>query len=586
MKKQIEAAVREAIRALCDTGELELRDLPSIHVERARDAAHGDYASPVALSLAKTLGRNPRELATRIASSLPASEAIKEVVVAGPGFMNFFLSDASVRQVVAEILTGRERFGHSTIGAGTRVQVEFVSANPTGPLHIGHGRGAAFGDTVAALLVASGFEVSREYYVNDAGRQMDILALSVWLRYLQEVQPELPFPSNGYRGGYVRELSGRLRAEHGADLEFTAGEVLHDLPLDEPQGGDKELYVDALVSRCKQLLGDARYEPLFALARDAIVDDIRDDLEEFGVVFDNWCTESSVVAKGAVDRAVERLRGAGHLYEKDGALWFRSSEFGDEKDRVLLRENGQATYFANDIAYHLDKVERGFDRLIDVWGADHHGYVKRMKGVLEALGEDPERLCVLLVQFANLYRGAKRLPMSTRSGEFVTLRSLRDEVGRDAARFFYVMRKNDQHLDFDLDLAKSRSNENPVYYLQYAHARVCSVMRQLGERGLSWTPEESVAYLELLKEPQEMGLLSVLGRYPEVVESAALACEPHQMAYYLRDLATHFHTYYNAHTIITDDVALRGARLALADATRQVLANGLGLLGVSAPECM
>ncbi|MGD2083427.1 MAG: arginine--tRNA ligase, partial [Chromatiales bacterium] len=521
-----------------------------------------------------------------IVAALPASDRVARVEIAGPGFINFTLAQSAYRALVPEILREGPAFGRSRLGAGRRVQVEFVSANPTGPLHVGHGRGAAYGAVVADLLEAVGFEVHREYYVNDAGRQMDILASSVWLRYLELCGDEIPFPSNGYRGDYVWDIAATLHREHGDDYRHPAREVAEGLPADERAGGDKEAHIDALIERSKALLGANRYRYVFELALNTILDDIRDDLEHFGVTYDQWFSERSLVESGAVAKAVERLRHAGHLYESGGALWFRSTAFGDEKDRVVVRENGQATYFASDIAYHLGKMERGFERVIDVWGADHHGYVPRVKAALEALGDDASRLDVLLVQFANLYRGGEKVQMSTRSGEFVTLRQLRKEVGRDAARFFYVMRRCEQHLDFDLDLAKSQSADNPVYYVQYAHARVCSVLRQAAERGMEVEPSAGAANLELLQAEHEQALLKTLSRYPEVVEQAAVGEEPHQLVHHLRELANDFHTYYNAHQFLVENAALRDARIKLILAARQVLRSGLNLLGVSAPESM
>jgi arginyl-tRNA synthetase len=362
--------------------------------------------------------------------------------------------------------------------------------------------------------------------------------------------------------------------------------VFEAIPADAPAGGDKEEHIDALIARAKQLLGDNRYRFVFELGLNTILDDIRDDLELFGARYDEWYSERSLTESGAVNKAIERLRQAGHLYQKDGALWFRSTDFGDEKDRVVERENGQITYFASDIAYHLDKLERGFERVIDIWGADHHGYVPRVKAALQALGDDPSKLDVLLVQFAILYRGGEKVQMSTRSGEFVTLRELRKEVGTDAARFFYVMRKCEQHLDFDLDLAKSQSSDNPVYYVQYAHARVCSVLQQAAQKGIDVELSEGLTNLERLVEPHEQALLVSLSKYPEVVEASALNEEPHQLTHYVRELANDFHTYYNAHKFLIEDANLRDARLKLILATRQVLRNGLNLLGVSAPEKM
>ncbi len=586
MKAQIQERVAGALEALAEQGVLDRAALRAPVIERTRDPAHGDFATNAALVNAKAAGMAPRALAERILAALGEDPLVAKVEIAGPGFINFHLAPEAWRQVVPQILQAGAAYGRSDIGGGKRVQVEFVSANPTGPLHVGHGRGAAYGAVVADLLEAVGFDVHREYYVNDAGRQMDILATSVWLRYLELAGETLDFPSNAYQGDYVWDIAATLHREHGDAYRHPAAEVFEGVPPDEPAGGDKEAHIDALIARAKALLGDNRYRYVFELALNTILDDIRDDLEKFGVVYDQWFSERTLVESGAVNRAIERLRKGGWLYEKDGALWFRSSAFGDEKDRVVERENGQTTYFASDIAYHMDKLERGFERVIDVWGADHHGYVPRVKAALEALGDDPDKLDVLLVQFAILWRGGEKVPMSTRSGEFVTLRQLRKEVGRDAARFFYVMRKCEQHLDFDLDLAKSQSNDNPVYYIQYAHARVCSVLRQAQEKGIAVEPSPGATHLERLTEEHEQALLKTLARYPEVVEAAALNEEPHQLTHYLRELAHEFHTYYNAHPFLVDDAALRDARIKLILATRQVIANGLGLLGVSAPESM
>ena len=589
MKKLLSELVIGAVLRLQGDGALP-SDVPlEVHVDHTRDKRHGDFACNVALALAKRTGVAPRRLAEDIVAALAPHADVERVEIAGPGFINFFMAPAAFRRVIPEILQAGAAYGRSERGAGQRIQVEFVSANPTGPLHVGHGRGAAYGATVADLLSAVGFDVHREYYINDAGRQMDILAASVWLRYLEQQGEAVRFPDNGYRGDYVLDIARGLAAVHGARMRVAADEVMAGLPPDEGQGegGDREAHIDAIVARAKSLLGPERYRTVFDAGLNAILDDIRDDLGGFGVRYEEWFSERGLLESGAVERVIERLRAAGHLYEEGGALWFRSTGFGDEKDRVVVRENGQLTYFASDIAYHADKFERGFERVIDIWGADHHGYVPRIKAALSALGHDANRLDVLLVQFAILYRGGQKVQMSTRSGQFVTLRELREEVGNDAARFFYVLRKCEQHMDFDLDLAKSQSTDNPVYYLQYAHARVCSVLRQLADKGLeAWDRARGLDHLHLLAEPQEQQLIARLGLYPEALESAALAHEPHQLAYYLRELANDFHVYYNAHQFLVDDAALRDARLTLVVATRQVLANGLSLLGVSAPDLM
>lgn len=590
MKQDLATLINAALDSLKAEGVLPADLEPNIQIDRTRDASHGDYASNIALVTSKAAGSKPRDLAEKIVAALPASDQVAKVEIAGPGFINFTLTDAAGFAVIGAVLEAGEAYGHSTVGDDKRVQVEFVSANPTGPLHVGHGRGAAYGATVADLLAAVGFKVHREYYVNDAGRQMDILAASVWLRYLdlcgENENDELPFPANGYQGDYVWDIAATLHREDGDAYRHAAAIVLSNLPKDEPQGGDKEEYIDAVISRAKELLGDIAYRKVFDAGLNSILDDIRRDLEGFGVAYEEWFSERQLTENGAIGRAIERLKEAGHLYENEGAWWFRSTDFGDEKDRVVVRDNGQTTYFASDIAYHMQKLERGFDRVIDVWGADHHGYIPRVKAALTALGDDSDKMDVLLVQFAALYRGGEKVQMSTRSGEFVTLRELREEVGDDAARFFYVMRKCEQHMDFDLDLAKSQSNDNPVYYIQYAHARICSVFRQLDEKKLSLDQENGLANLSVLTETHEQSLLTSLSRYPEVVENAALNHEPHQLAHFLRELANDFHTYYNAHQFLVDTTNVRDARLCLILATQQVLANGLGLLGVSAPETM
>jgi len=586
LKAQLVQLLTDAVAALQADGTLPADITPEVMIERTRDRAHGDFASNLALMLAKPARRKPREIAEQIVARLAADDAVVKVEIAGPGFINFFLGNAAWHAVVDDILVAGEHYGLSQHGEGRRIQVEFVSANPTGPLHVGHGRGAAYGAAVADLLSAIGYDVHREYYVNDAGRQMDILAASVYLRYLDLCGETVTFPANGYQGDYVWDIGATLHREHGDALRHPADAVFRDVPADEPAGGDKEAHIDGLIQRIRGLLGDAHYRSAFDAGLNAILGNIRQDLKEFGVEYDEWFSERSLSDNHAVEAAIERLKQSGHVYEKNGALWFKSTDYGDEKDRVIVRDNGQTTYFASDIAYHANKLERGYDRVIDVWGADHHGYVPRVKAALTALGDDPERLDVLLVQFAVLYRGGEKVQMSTRSGEFVTLRELRHEVGNDAARFFYVMRKCEQHMDFDLDLARSQSNDNPVYYIQYAHARVRSVFRQLAEKSYSWDRAAGSAGLSGLTEDHELALMINLSRYPEILETAAINHEPHQLTHYLRELANDFHTYYNAHTFLVEDATVRDARLSLIEATRQVIANGLGLLGVSAPDTM
>ncbi|MFO7276127.1 MAG: arginine--tRNA ligase [Pseudomonadota bacterium] len=584
MKQQIEQLLREALQRLAAQFSTP-PDPATVTVERTRDAQHGDFATNVALRLAKAAKRNPRELAQAIVAALPASPLVQRAEVAGAGFINFFLSPDAYARELARIHELGARYGESTLGQGQRVLLEYVSANPTGPLHVGHGRQAAYGATLANLLTATGFAVHREYYINDAGRQMDILAVSSWLRYLELCGERLAFPSNGYRGDYVREIAERVQAAVGRELHRPAADVFADVPPDEPEG-DKDRHVDALIERARALIGADGFRRVLDISLEAMLADIRDDLEQFGVTFDRWYSERELAESGAIDRALERLEQQGRLYRKDGAVWFRATEFGDEKDRVVVRENGQKTYFASDIAYHLDKRERGFERLIDVLGADHHGYVARVRAGLAAMGEPPDCLEVPLIQFVSLFRGGEKIPMGKREAQFVTLRQLREEVGNDACRLFYLMRSHDQHLDFDLELAKSRTNENPVYYIQYAHARVASVLKQLAARGLEFDRKAGLENVALLTTSHEQAVLGALSRYPEVVEQAAVNRAPHALVHYLRELANAFHTYYNAEQFIVDDARLRNARLALVLGVQQVVRNGLTLLGVSAPETM
>lgn len=587
MKNLIELTIKTAITQLQQQGQLPVELAAPIQIERTRNKAHGDFACNIALPLAKALQRKPRDIAEQIVAQLPSNPLIKAVAIAGPGFINFTLAANAWQAIVKDILAAGNNYGKMSIGAGKKIHLEFVSSNPTGPLHVGHGRGAAYGAAVGNLLETAGFQVHREYYVNDGGRQMDILAASVWLRYLQSCGETLTFPSNGYQGDYVTAIAAQLKKDHGDIFHRASADVFRDVPADEPAGGDKEIHIDAIIERAKILLGAEQYLVVFDAALETILADIHADLAEFGVQFDEWFSERSLIKNDAVDKTIKKLKAGGHLYERDGALWFKSTDFGDDKDRVMLRENGQPTYFAVDLAYRQYNLEqRRFDLLLNVLGADHHGYVTRIRAGIEALGFNPAPLTVLIVQFATLYRGTERVQMSTRSGSFVTLRELREEVGTEAARFFYVMRKCEQHMDFDLELAKSQSNENPMYYLQYAHARICSVMRQLAEKNLIWDSNAGIQAAAILTEPHELDLLVELSRYLEVLEMAAINYEPHLLAHYLRDVANAFHAYYNSVPFIVDDAVVRNARLALIIATRQVLANGLNLLGVSAPESM
>jgi len=548
-------------------------------IERARDPSHGDFASNVAMRLAKPARKPPRELAEQIVAQIGTSDDVDSIDVAGPGFINFRLSPDVLHREIAAILDRGAEYGRQAPKTAPRILLEFVSANPTGPLHVGHGRHAAFGATLGNLLEAAGYPVFREYYVNDAGRQMDILGVSVWLRWLQTQGTTIEFPEAGYRGGYIRDIAQAIDTSDMPVAE--ASSITADIPHH-----DAEAEIGALIGRARELLGDDSFGRIRQQALESIRVDIEEDLAEFGVTFDSWYSERSLTTSGRIGAALAVLDERGMLYRKDGATWFRATDFGDEKDRVVVRKSGATTYFASDIAYHFDKRERGYDLLIDVLGADHHGYLARVRAGLAAMGYEADDLEVDLVQFVALYRGGKRVQMSTRSGKFDTLRQLREEVGNDAARFFYVSRSNEAHLDFDLDVAKSESSDNPVYYIQYAHARIVSVFRQLAERSLARGEAAGRAGLALLTEPQEVALIAALTRYPEIIELAASNRAPQHLVHYLRDLANDFHTYYNAHAFIVDDAALRDARLTLISAARIVIANGLSILGVSAPETM
>jgi arginyl-tRNA synthetase len=518
MKEQIANNLSIAVTRFLDEQKIHLDAVPAVVIDHVKDNRHGDLASNIAMILAKPAGLPPRKIAEGLLALLPEIAAVEKTEIAGPGFINFFLSKTAHLQIVPDILAEGKLYGKSSAGKGQTILLEFVSSNPTGPIHIGHGRGAAYGSVLARLLTEAGYAVTTEYYVNDAGRQMDILATSVWLRLLQiRHRLQFSFPANAYQGKYIEDIaSGYMRSNQSVAVpDVTALRNLLDEQIDEDEK------IDLIIAFAKTALGHQVYNSLFDYTLDVILGEIREDLAEFGVSFDNWFSERTLIRTGAVDRCISHLKASGDIYEQDGALWFRSTRYGDEKDRVVIRENGQATYFASDIAYHQNKYERGFDEIIDIWGADHHGYIPRVKGAITAMGLDPARLTVLLVQFATLYRDGQKLQMSTRSGEFVTLKQLRLDVGNDATRFFYVTRKSEQHLDFDLDLAKSRSNENPVYYIQYAHARIASVFKQMQERGLKFEPVVTASQLSVLTEPQELELIKTLSRYREIIVTYA-----------------------------------------------------------------
>ena len=582
MKDQLQELLTKCVQDLISKGIL--KEMPSkIRIDHTKDNSHGDYATNIALMLSKQAKMSPVELAKIIIDQFEQKNFIKKIEIAGPGFINFFISQESSSSIVNEILAQAASYGCSDIGQGKKVLLEYVSANPTGPLHVGHGRGAAYGATVSNLLRNAGFIVDNEYYVNDAGRQMDILTVSIYLRYLTICGEDLRFPDNGYQGQYINDIAQGIYETSGQKFHLKSDLVFENVCRDGTEGGDKEVHIDQLIEKAKSILGDG-FKAVFEVGIESILSGIKNDLAEFGVVFEKWFSEQSLIDSGLSESCISKLKDSKNLYEKDGALWFKTTNYGDEKDRVVVRDNGNHTYFASDIAYHLEKLDRGYDKIINVWGADHHGYIPRVKASIEALGHNSDKLEILLVQFANLYRGGSKVQMSTRSGSFVTLEDLRAEVGNDAARFFYILRKSEQHMDFDLDLAKSKSNENPVYYIQYAHARICSVFKQADEKELEL--DVSQANLSLLTEEIEKDILRELSRFRSVLESSAIQYEPHQLAYYLRDLSNHFHSYYNACKFIVDDKNLTQSRLALINATQQILKNGLSILGVGAPESM
>jgi arginyl-tRNA synthetase len=586
LKAALEQLLLAALQKLRGSVIPELPEPASIIVERARDSRRGDFSTNVAMRLAGSARRDPRELAAEIVAALPANTVVAKAEVAGGGFINIFLVKDAATSVVRRILELGEAYGRSAMGKGRRVIVEFVSANPTGPLHAAHGRHAAYGASLSNVLAAAGFSVHREYYINDAGRQTDLIAASVWLRYLELLGESITIPSNAYPGEYLKPVAAKLREIAGDSLHRPASEVYAGLPPDEHAGGDKEVYVDALLARVRELVGDANYARVLQIALDELLSDIRSDLQEFGVVFDSWYSERSLDTTGAIDRVLAKLDAQGHLYTQDGVTWFRATAFGDEKDRVVVRENGQKTHFASDIAYHYDKRQRGFERLIDVLGAGHHGYVTRVKAGLAALGEPPDSLEVPMVQTVTLYSGGEQVKMSKHAGQFVTLRQLRAEAGNDTCRFCYLLRSHEQPLDFDLDLATKHSMDSPVFHVQYAHARVRSLMKEARVRGIPFARDAGLENLALLDTPAEQELITALSRFTEVVEQAASNCTPHSIVYYLRDVASAFHSCYMRENFIVDDADLRNARLALAEATSQVIRNGLALLGVSAPESM
>ena len=554
MKQKIKNMIYNASKDAYDNGDLPSSDFPEIEVEEPNAGSHGDFSTNISMVMASIQKMPPRKIAEAIIKNINDPDGmLDKTEIAGPGFINFFLNKHSWHPVLQKIHEQDALYGASDIGKGKKIQVEFVSANPTGPLHVGHGRGAAVGDSVANILLFCGYNVEKEYYINDSGRQINTLGRSVFLRYKELFEADVQFPEDCYQGDYVRDLAGKVRDDNGDKL-LSQGE-------------------EDAIKYC------ARF------AADNILSEIKKDLESFGVVFDNWYSEQSLFDSGKVDRVINDFRKQNIIFEDDGALWFRTKDFGDEKNRVVVRSNGLTTYFASDIAYHQDKFDRGFERIIDVWGADHHGYIPRVSAAIEASGHNRDKFNVILIQLVNLLREGEPVAMSTRSGEFVTLRDVINEVGSDAARFIFLTRHYESALDFDLELAKKKTNDNPVYYVQYVHARISSIVRKAQERGISEIVWNDAA-ISGLNEPEEIQLIKIMARYPEIVRCSAEYMEPHRITYYLMNLASAFHAYYNKHRVLTDEAELTIGRLYLVIAVKKIIRNGLSLLGVSAPEKM
>ena len=577
MKTTIIKAIESGIAKIPKIKKMNQQNIISDSVERTRDYKHGDFTSNIAMRAAKSLRKNPRALAEEIADNIPQDKLINKIEIAGPGFINFHLDNSAYHLEIRDILYNKKKSNQKK----EKILLEFVSANPTGPLHVGHGRHAAYGASLGNILEAVGYDVTREYYVNDAGRQMDILCISVIIHLLKKKNIKIKMPSSGYQGQYIKTISETIKQKIKIDQTILS----KFLPsIDDAE--DPEKYIDDLIDNTKNIIGIKDFNKIRNQSLESIKSGIRVDLEEFGVIFDSWFSEQKLENKGDIDKVLKILDENNYLFEKEGAIWFKAKDHGDEKDRVVVRENKNKTYFTSDIVYHHDKKVRGYDVLIDILGSDHHGYIARVKAGLEAMNHNPNDLQVELVQFVSLFRDGEKLSMSTRSGEFVTLRQLREEVGNDAARFFYIMRSNEQHLDFDLELAKSKSNENPVYYIQYAHARIASVLRQLKEQSLYHDKENGSSNLDLLSTKKERNLMVALSKYYEVINTAAKNRSPHSLAQYLRDLANEFHSYYNDSTFIVNDENLRDARLSLIIATQIIISSGCELLGVSSPSSM
>jgi arginyl-tRNA synthetase len=558
MKQKIKKLIHEALKQAHKKGELPSSNFPEIEIQEPKVQMHGDFSTNVAMIMASSQKMAPKRIAESIISHLDdLSSIILKAEVAGPGFINFYLRQSAWYPTLSKVYEEGERYGSSNIGKGERIQVEFVSSNPTGPLHIGHGRGAAVGDSVGNILSFCGYDVQKEYYINDSGRQIHTLGLSVYLRYREFFGEKIEFPANCYQGDYIRDIAIKIKDTNG-------DKFLHP--------NEKNAQEQA-VSYFAQL------------AAKKILEGIRQDLNAFGVRFNQWFSEQSLYDSGMVDSVIDEFKKKSMIYENDGALWFKTSEFGDEKDRVVVKKNGEKTYFASDIAYHQEKYERGFDQVIDVWGADHHGYIPRMSASVLASGRDKKQFHVILVQLVNLLRGGEPVAMSTRAGEFVTLRDVLNEVGCDAARFIFLTRHYDSPLDFDLEIAKKKTSDNPVYYVQYVHARISSIIRKASEKEIGdiVADDQTIA---MLTQQEEIELIKALARYPETIKNSAKYMEPHRITFFLLSLSSLFHAYYNKHRVLSDDPVLSRGRLYLITAVQKVIRNGLTLLGVSAPERM
>ena len=580
MKQTVTEILLRALARAKEKGELKLETQPSITLDTPRDKGHGDLATTLALTLAKPESKPPRKIAEIIVGNIEDRDGILEKTeIAGPGFINFSFRQDRWKQTLFDIEAEGARYGLTDIGKGEKVLVEFVSANPTGPLHVGHGRGAAIGDALANLLAATGYDVQREFYINDAGRQIKLLMASVKARYQIRHGQAVTFPEDGYHGEYINEIADSLDESAAASYKTSisspgATSIKAGTVDDEGAAG---------ASVALSLPFNEEYIAEFS--KNEMLEDIKKDLDAFGVRFDVWFSEKSLLDDGAVQRSIEELKERGYAYEKDGALWLRSTAFGDDKDRVIIKKDGEYTYLATDIAYHRNKLARGFTQLVNIWGADHHGYIPRVQAVIQAFGHPKDSLHVLLVQLVAILRHGQPVPMSKRAGNFVTLRDVVQDVGADAARFIFLTRRSDSHLDFDLDIAKEQSRENPVYYVQYAHARLASLFREAGSRGIAVPGKETVD-VALLDLEEEQSIIKALAKYPEVVEDAALAYEPHRLTYYLQDLAGLLHNYYFKHRVITEDAARTGAKLFLMKQVKIVIQGALKILGVNAPERM